>query len=253
MGPAVARRWRFRYNLDGGRDKEVAQVSNAIARALADRRSIRGYTSQPVSDDLVREILSEARWAPSATNTQTACVYVLTGDALEGFKADLRANAEANTPEDSDLGPRVPLPPLFQARQDEFFKTRASFIAAEEARLGVVAETPPVSPMVAAAGLWGAPVLLVLAIPRDIGLPYGCFDAGAFAQSIALAAHARGLGTCISGSNVRYPDILRRQIPDTEDKLFVIAITLGYPDWDAPLNHFPRTRLDVDEYATFVR
>ena len=228
-------------------------MSNTVARALADRRSIRGYTSEPVPDDLVREILTEARWAPSATNTQTTYVYVLTGDALESFKTDLRANAEAQVPEASDLGPRVPLPPLFQARQDELFKTRASFVAAEEAGLGIEPQPPPAPPMVAAAGLWGAPVLLVLAIPRDIGLPYGCFDAGAFAQSIALAAHARGLGTCINGSNVRYPDLLRRQIPDTDDKLFVIAITLGYPDWDAPLNHFPRTRLDVDEYATFVR
>jgi nitroreductase len=234
-------------------EKEVRQVSNAIAMALAERRSIRAYTAQPVPDELVREVLTEARWAPSATNTQTTYAYVLTGDALERFKADLRQNAEAQKPEASDLGPRVPLPALFQARQDDLFKTRGAFMAAEEARLLIQPPTPPVHPMVAAAGLWNAPILLLLAIPRDIGLPYGCFDAGLFAQSIALAAHARGLGTCINGSNVRYPDLLRKQIPGTEDKLFVIAITLGHPDWEAPVNHFPRTRLDVDEYATFVR
>lgn len=228
-------------------------MSDAIATALAERRSIRGYLPKQVPDDVVREILSEARWAPSATNTQTAYVYVLTGDALERFKTDLRHNAETQVPDASDLGPRVPLPPLFQARQDELFKTRGAFVAAEEAKLGIQPKDPHESPMVAAAGLWGAPILMLLAIPRDIGLPYGCFDAGLFAQSIALAAHARGLGTCINGSNVRYPDLLRKQIADTEDKLFVISITLGYPDWDAPLNRFPRTRLEVDEYATFVR
>jgi nitroreductase len=88
---------------------------------------------------------------------------------------------------------------------------------------------------------------------KDIGVPYGCFDAGLFAQSIALAAHVRGLGTCIAGSLVRHPDLLRKVIPGAGDKSFVIAIALGHPDWEAPINRFPRTRITVDEFTTFVR
>jgi nitroreductase len=107
--------------------------------------------------------------------------------------------------------------------------------------------------MVVAAEVYGAPLLLVLAMPKGIGVPYGCFDAGLFAQSIALAAHARGLGTCIAASLVRYPDLLRKVIPGTEDKSFVIAIALGYPEWGAPINRFPRTRVPVDEFTVFVR
>ena len=59
------------------------------------RRSIRAYTDQPVPDDLVREILDEARWAPSSRNTQAWSVWVVTGEALERFKAAFKAAARS--------------------------------------------------------------------------------------------------------------------------------------------------------------
>jgi len=228
-------------------------MSASANTALLERRAIRRYLPQPVSDDLVREILAEARWAPSATNTQSTHVYVLSGEPFRQCKADLREYALSEVPPAPDLGSSQALPPLLQARQDDLFQTRASFIAEEEAKMGIPLQVPPLPPMVAAAEVYGAPLLLVLAMPKDIGVPYGCFDAGLFAQSIALAAHVRGLGTCIAGSLVRYPDLLRKVIPGTEDKSFVIAIALGHPDWEAPISRFPRTRIGVDEFTTFVR
>ncbi len=224
-----------------------------VTTALTERRAVRKYLPQPVSDDLVREILTEARWAPSATNTQSTYVYVLTGEPFRQFKADLREYALSEVPPAPDLGSSLELPPLLQARQDDLFQTRASFIAAEEGRMGIPLQVPPLPPMVVAAEVYGAPLLLVLTVPKGFAVPYGCFDAGLFAQSMALAAHARGLGTCIAGSLVRYPDLLRKVIPDTEDRSFVIAIALGYADWEAPINRFPRTRIPVDEFVVFVR
>jgi len=228
-------------------------VSAATLPALLERRAIRRYLPTPVPDDLVKEILTEARWAPSATNTQSTYVYVLTGDALAGYKADLRAYSEREVPEASDLMNKRDLTPALQARQQDLFKTRAAFIAAEEERMGIKPPDPPVPPMVAGAEIFGAPIVMVLAMDNVIGQPYGCFDAGLFAQSIALAAHVRGLGTCIAGSVVRYAELVRRWIPGLDDKTIIVAIALGYPDWDAPINRFPRTRVPVEEFVTFVR
>jgi nitroreductase len=206
-----------------------------------------------VSEELVRGILTEARWAPSATNTQSTYLYVLTGEALKTYKDALRQYSIDEVPEAPDLPNTRDLPPHLQARQQELFRTRMAFIAAEEAKAGVQPQTPPVSPLVAMAEIFGAPVVMVLAMDKMIGMPYGCFDAGLFAQSIALAAHVRGLGTCIAGSVVRYADLVRKVVPGLEDKNVIIAIALGYPDWDAPVNRFPRTRIPVDEFATFVK
>ncbi len=228
-------------------------MSSPIAEALMERRAIRKYLPKPVPDELVREILTEARWAPSATNTQSTYVYILSGEPFESFKTELRMYAESEVPEAPDLVNTRDMPPLLKTRQQELFQTRMSFIAAEEQKLGIKPPDTPVPPMVAGAAIFGAPLLLVLAMPKIIGVPYGCFDAGMLAQSIALAAHVRGLGTCITGSNVRYADLLRKVIPQTEDKSFIVAIAMGYPDLEAPINRFPRTRAPFEEYATFVR
>jgi nitroreductase len=220
--------------------------------ALVERRSVRKYLPEPVPDELVREILTEARWAPSATNTQSTYVYALSGEPLKRYKADLRERSEANGLPAPDIEINREWPPALQARMSDLLRARTSFVAAEEQKLGKP-QGPPVSPLVAMAELFGAPVLLVLAFDKAISVPYGCFDAALLAQSLALAAHTRGLGTCITASTIRYADLLRRVIPGTEDKNFVIAISLGYPDWEAAINRFPRERAPLEEWVTFVR
>ena len=39
----------------------------------------------------------------------------------------------------------------------------------------------------------------------------------------------------------------------TEKRKFVVAVAIGDPDPDAPVNRFPRTRIPVDEFLRFVR
>jgi nitroreductase len=221
--------------------------------AILERRAVRKYKPDPVPDDTLRELLAEARWAPSATNTQSTYVYALSGAPLESFKSDLRQYAESEAEPNPDFPPGAAMPPALLARQQELFQARMSFIAAEEARMGIKPTGPPVSPMVAGAEIFGAPTVLVLAFDEGVSDAYGCFDAGLFSMCICLAAHARGLSTCITGSNVRFPDLLRKVLPGTEKQKFVVAIAIGQADWEAPINRFPRTRIPVDEFLRFVR
>jgi nitroreductase len=221
--------------------------------ALLQRRAIRKYKPDQVPDDLLREILAEARWAPSATNTQSTNVYVVQGKPLAKFKAELRQYAESEVEPQPDFPPAAVLPPTLLARQQALFHTRMSFIAAEEAKLGIEPADPPVSPMVAGAALFGAPTVLVLAFDRGVSDHYGCFDGGLFSMAVCLAAECRGLGTCITTGNVRYPELLRKILPGTESQKMLALIAIGYPDHEAPINRFPRTRMPVDEFVTFVR
>jgi nitroreductase len=218
-----------------------------------ERRAIRKYLPQPVPDEVVRDLLTEARWAPSATNTQSTYVYVLSGEPFAQFKADLRKYSEDNVPPVSDIEMPPKWPAKFEARMKELFEARTSFCAAENARLGIEPPAEPVPPMVAAAEIFGAPILLVLAFNKDIPLASGIFDGGLFAMAITLAAQARGLGTCIVGGAMRYSELVRKNVPGLDDKNILVGIALGYADPEAPINRFPRTRVPVDEYATFVR
>lgn len=228
-------------------------MSMDVSTAILERRAIRAYKPDQVPDDVLREILAEARWAPSATNTQSTYVYALSGEPLAKFKAELRQYAESEVEPHPDFASHTAMPPALAARQQDLFKTRMEFIAAEEARLGIQPVEPPVPPMVAGAQIFGAPTVLVLAFDEGFSDWFGCFDGGLFSMAIALAAHARGLATCITTSNVRYPELLRKVIPGTDTQKMLAAIAIGYPDLEAPVNRFPRTRIPVDEFLRFVR
>jgi len=227
-------------------------MSATLTEALAERRTIRRYLPQPVSDEVLREILAEARWAPSSSNTQTTLVYVLRGEALDRYKADLLACARSGAKPNSELGIPHGLPEIYTARQQALYKTRSEFIAAEEAKTGIKSPegTMPGSPWMD--DIYGTTVLLVLAADKEVRLPHGLFDAGILAQSIALAAYEHGLGSTITGSMVRYSDLVRKTIPGLENKDIIAAIALGYPDMNEPVNRFPRTRLSLEEFVTYV-
>jgi len=52
-----------------------------IDEAIEGRRSVRKYTNQPVSMELVHEVLEAATWAPSAKNGQQWRFTILTGNS----------------------------------------------------------------------------------------------------------------------------------------------------------------------------
>lgn len=227
--------------------------SAAAPSALETRRSIRKYSDTPVPDALLRQVLTVARWAPSTINSQSTLVYALSGRPFEEFKAELLERSEDNVPAESDIGIGGPWTPAQEARIKEFREMRATWCAAEEKRQGVDPEPPPANPLVAGAKVHGAPMLLVLAFDETISRDTACFDAGVFAMAITLAAEEHGLGTCIVFNPVRHSDLMRKYIPGLEGKKVVVGIAIGYPDTDAIVNRFPRSRMLADDYLTFVR
>jgi nitroreductase len=212
------------------------------------RRSIRAYTPEPVSPELVREILDEARWAPSSRNTQAWSVWVVTGDALEGFKAAFKAALDRDEPEAMDIAGTVTgdWPDACSARAVELMQTRAATLEAA----GEVAG--PAASMARMADCFGAPVLLVFGFESCLSDASACYDTASLVQNVCLAAHAKGLGTCQSTTLVRYGGLLREVLPDSAEKKMVVAVTLGWPDLEAAANTFPRSRAPLDELVTWV-
>jgi nitroreductase len=210
------------------------------------------YLDKPVPQELVQQLLVEARWAPSSSNTQSTYVYALSGKPFKKFKADLLKNSEDEIPSAPDLAGSPQWTGKYEARRNELMRIRSTWCAAEEERMGLEPQPMPANPLVAGAAIFGAPLLLLLAIDKDISAYTGCFDAGLFAMALTLAAHERGLGTCIATSVVRYGDLVRKHVPGLDDKNVVTGVALGYPDPEAPVNRFPRTRVLEREYLTFV-
>lgn len=68
------------------RDRTYAEVN-------ATRRSVRSWTGEVVSQELLREVVAEAVLAPSAFNGQPTRYVVVQGDALDRVRSSLGGNA----------------------------------------------------------------------------------------------------------------------------------------------------------------
>ena len=110
----------------------------------------------------------------------------------------------------------------------------------------------PAASMARMADCFGAPVLLVFGFEDCLADASACYDTASLVQNVCLAAHDKGLGTCQSTTLVRYAALLREMLPGSEEKKMVVAVTLGYPDPDAPANTFARSRAPLDELVTWV-
>ena len=84
---------------------------------------------------------------------------------------------------------------------------------------------------------------------REIS-PRAFLGLGMVAQTLCLAALNFGLGTCIMSMVTYRPEIYREMfgIPDT--KIIAFGIAIGYPDFKAGINNFPREREPLE---TFVK
>lgn len=61
-----------------------------VSEALRARKSVRYFKSQPVPEETLRVIVSDAQWAPSWGNAQATHVYIATGEAAARIHASHR-------------------------------------------------------------------------------------------------------------------------------------------------------------------
>jgi nitroreductase len=213
--------------------------------AIKSRRSVRAYKPDPVSGDILTELLDIARWAPSGTNTQPWEFFVLTGKVLTDLNhatvAKIRKGMKPNP--DIDLFEKPPKG-YYAKRQQKFFKQILGIIEPGESK-NKMQKWFEMS-----VGNYGAPALII--IVADTSAPgWFVFDIGIVTQTIALAAQEYGLGTCILGDAAAYPAELRRIAGIPESKRIIIGIAIGYPDWEHPLNSLRTGREPVEELVTW--
>jgi nitroreductase len=208
------------------------------------RRTIRAYKSDPVSKEILRELLETAQLAPSWGNTQPWEFVVFTGEAMEQVTAALVAKTEAREEPNSDI-PRPDFPEELRRRAEE--NGRRMYGA-----MGINRDDTEGRQQFSMRNsrFFGAPVGVLLVMDRSLG-PWSMLDIGLIMQTIMLASQAYGLGSSPLYGMVRYPDVLRDilQIPDS--KQIVCGIALGYPDPDAPQNNFSRQREPLDAISSW--
>jgi nitroreductase len=217
-----------------------------IDDALRARRSIRAFRPDPVPLALVREILQAATLSPSGTNIQPWKVHVAAGAVRARLEAEVLAHRETDPEDKAAEFPR-------SSKRKEPYTTRMRTLG--KAMYGLL-EIPKGDPA-ANWRQWGrnyqffdAPVGLIFTIDKDLDA-MSFVDLGIFAQSLMLAASARGLSTCAQGAWNNYWTVTRRVLNIPEDEYVVFGMSLGYADETAPVNSLVAEREPVDSFATF--
>lgn len=174
-----------------------------LTEAINSRHSVRQFTDQPVDRDLIKKVVKLAQQAPSWVNSQPWQVYCAMGKSLAQIKTAYHEEDLAGNHGHPDLA--------VMSREDWSDGTQANM---KQWRHGIVHHFATFDEAhqqmtEASQTLYNSPVILYITIPKA-SPDWSILDAGAFGQTLMLAATDLGLGSIPTYNSVRFPDILHR-------------------------------------------
>lgn len=215
---------------------------------IRERKSIRGYKSDPVPRDIIDEIIETAKWAPSSMNTQPWYVHVLTGEPLNKIREGNTNNMLAGVPPKRDF----PMKEAYEGdhRQRQIDVAIQLFTEMEIARDDKAKRQDWV---MRGFRQFDAPVSVVLTYDKYLEpAAISQFDLGALSHAIVLAAWERGLGCVINGQGIMQSSVVREHAGIPDDQNIMICIAMGYPDYEFPANRVKSVREVNDKFVRYV-
>jgi nitroreductase len=218
-----------------------------VFEAARTRRSIRAYKPDVIPAQTLRDIVELGKHAPSGSNIQPWQVHVLTGATLKRVGGAIQQAFLTDEP-----GHLRDYNYYTDPIEEPYLARRRACGWGLYGTLGIGRGDHEKSKAYRASNyvFFGAPAGLVLTIDRTLEVG-SWFDYGLFAQTLMLAARARGLHTCAEASIASYPDIVRRELGIPRDFTVMCGIAMGYAQDDAVVNTFQPQRIALKDYATF--
>ena len=225
--------------------KAITAAASSVSDAILSRHSCRSFTTQPVSVEIVRQLLETARFAPSGGNLQPWMVHVLSGASMARFRVQLTPRFLANP-----LGGAAEYH-VYPPELKEPYRSRRHKNGEDLYRLiGIPREDKAARHRQFAQNynFFGAPVGMFFFLDRTMGPPQWS-DLGMLIQNIMLLAREQGLETCAQESwAIWHKEVVEFLSVDPTLMLFC-GLSLGYGDDAAPINRLRTDRAAFDEFA----
>jgi len=208
--------------MKSAKNTSIVDLKVSCLTAIRSRQSIRQFLTMPVPVETVRAILDDAKWAPSGTNKQNA----------------------PSSPDYFYYPQNWREPYLSRRRECGLALYQSIHIEKHEIEKRLVAWNRNYT-------FFDAPVGLIFFIEKK--LEKGSWlDCGMFIQNVMLAAMGHGLGTCPQASIAEYPDTVRNVLNVSNDWHVICGMALGYPDFSAEINQYRTSRVEVDEFTSWM-
>ena len=182
---------------------------NSILETIENRRSVRYYKPDPISNELIEKVIQAGHWAPSAFNLQPwRFVVIQDKEIIEKFR-------RAVVPKWRRIMEKV------RRDEPERFSMFSEHLERED----------PV--------YYSAPVIIFVIGPSSVNSAFAC-------ENMMLAAHALGLGSCYVGWGsliLDEPELVRLLELKSNDSL-AGPIVMGFVDKtpDTPSRDEPRVK-----------
>ncbi|WP_146344597.1 nitroreductase [Phaeobacter marinintestinus] len=219
-----------------------------IDQAIKDRRSIRGFTDEPVSQELLEEIIELANRAPSSMNTQPWHLHVLTGEPLEQVRRGNTERMLGGVPPSREIEDYAAYEGEHRDRQIEIavqlFEAMGIERHDKERRQDWVMR---------GFRQFDAPVSVVVCFDRSLLTnTIAHFDTGAMTYGLVLAAWSRGLGAVINGQGIMQSPVVREVANIPDDQVILTCVALGWPDDNFVANSVVSRRRPTANTARFL-
>ncbi|MFX1506875.1 MAG: nitroreductase family protein, partial [Promethearchaeota archaeon] len=177
------------------------------------RRSIRNFKEKGIPREIVEHLISEARYAPTASNSQNVEYLILKNQAIPPFVTDVR-NFYANVLKIFESSQSEDLTTLRRIRKWNYWLSEA-----EKGKDTL---------------FYDPPIIIVVYAPMDDS--FAPLNVGFAVAYLMLAAHVNGLGTVNIGYAVeairRRPKIAE-ELGISMDRYGVFAVlSMGYPRYE---------------------
>lgn len=219
-----------------------------LEQAINDRRSIRGFTDEPVSKDLLEEIIALANRAPSSMNTQPWHLHVLAGEPLERVRKGNTENMLAGVTPTRDIED-------YAAYEGEHRKRQIEIAIQLFEAMGIAREDAERRQDWVMRGFrqFDAPVSIVVCFDRALlNNTIAHFDTGALTYGLVLAAWSKGLGSVINGQGIMQSPVVREVAGIPDDQIILTCVALGWPDEEFVANSVVSRRRPVSNVTRFL-
>lgn len=201
------------------------------------RHSLRDFKKDAISEDTLKEIVKIAGMSLSWENSQPWNVYIATGETLEVIRETWIAENDQKIKGLADMnsGHRTNFSERGQKNMADFMGAIGEFNDDED--LEYFNHVQHI--------LFNSPAVVYLTLPKN-HTKWSIYDLGGFGMSLMLAATDFGVDSIPAYEFVKYPYILRDNLPIPEDEDIIMGVALGYESKEH-INSYESPRLDLDE------
>lgn len=214
-----------------------------LTEGILRRRSIRRFLPGEVPAETIRSVLETAQRSPSSLNSQPWQFFAVTGRCLERLRNENVRRVRAGDPLEVEFNS------AHWSRESVYGTRQIELAKALFGAMGIERGDREKRSWWYEQGFryFDAPAVLFLTAGSDLPENAVLFDLGIAAQTVCLAALEYGLGTCIEQQGIAYGSSVRRIAGIPDDRRLVMAIAMGYPDFDAPVNNVSVGRAGMDQ------